>query len=700
MSKAQQILGTVPTFFKYLLVALVVIFISFLFPKHLKFQYDFEEGQRWGYGDLKAPFDFPILKSKAEIDRETENFDATFSPYYRRMPQKTAEGLSRFEQLFAKKIIDFSEDSSYIEVIENQGNYEQFGLSVLRSLYRKGVINLMPEHQNRGNLFKVRVTHNNTVESPAKNFYDNRKATEFIIDTLPESGLKMPGFLTGPLQESLIPNIVYDEAQTKKHYEEEKYEKITPSRDMVHQGDIIVYKGNPFTNEIDQKLHSLKKAYEANITNEKNRRWILFGYFLLTALIMSVFVGFLRMNERHIFDNFRQLSFILMWIVVFSLVVYLTVSSGINSLLYAIPFCIVPVIVKNFQNPRLALFTHIAIVLIASLLSPLGYEFTFVQILAGIVAILANVRTRYMNLFFRSMLYILLVYSLTFFGLSLIKEGSIMELSWQPHGIVHLCLIINVFLTLLAYPLIPLLERVFGFTSEITLVELSDLDKPLLREMSIKAPGTLQHSLQVANLSEAAAKAINANALLVKVAALYHDIGKTLHPLNFIENQSNGNPHDEMSDLESAKAIIEHITEGEKMAKKAGLPKDITDFIMTHHGTTRVEYFYRKHLEKHPDEEVDKQLFRYPGPRPRTKEEAILMIADSVEAAAKSLKQPTEESINNLVDNIVSGKIKQEQFSDCNLSFSELETCKGVLKKLLKSIHHVRIEYPEEKKVG
>ncbi len=698
MSRTKQILQTVPTFFKYILVGLVVVFISFLFPKHAKFQYNFEEGQRWMYDDLKAPFDFAILKSDTEIRQETEIFDAEFSPYYQREPKKTEEGLNRFDQLFAKKIIDLGNDSTYIEVINNQENYKEFGRAVLTNLYEKGVIALIPEHQNRGNLFKVRVTYKNTVETPAQNFYNNRKATEFIIDTLPQSGLGMPGFLTGPLQESLIPNIIYDEAQTEKHYKEEKSEKITPSRDMVRQGDVIVYKGNIITGEINQQLLSLKNAYEQNITKEKSPLWVLFGYFLLTALIMSVFVGFLRMNQRQIFDDFRQLIFILMWIVVFSLVVYLAVKSGFNSLLYAIPFCIVPVVIKNFQNPQLALYTHIVIVLIASFLCPLGYEFTFVQILAGIVAILANVRTRYMNLFFRSMLYILLVYSLAFFGLSLIKEGSIMNLSFRPHGLIHISLLVNVFLTLLAYPLIPLLERIFGFTSEITLVELTDLDKPLLRDMSIKAPGTLQHSLQVANLSEAAAKAINANALLVKVAALYHDIGKTLHPLNFIENQSNGNPHDDTSDLDSAKAIIEHVTEGEKMAKKAGLPEVITDFITTHHGTTRVEYFYRQHLEKHPDEETDESQFRYPGPKPQTKEQAILMVADSVEAAAKSIKQPTEQAINDLVDNIVSGKIKQEQFTDCNLSFSELETCKGVLKKLLKSIHHVRIEYPDEKK--
>jgi cyclic-di-AMP phosphodiesterase PgpH len=277
-----------------------------------------------------------------------------------------------------------------------------------------------------------------------------------------------------------------------------------------------------------------------------------------------------------------------------------------------------------------------------------------------------------------------------FIGLSLIEESNFQNFNWS----VLVWLSLNGFLTLLAYPLIPLLGNFFGFTSSITLAELSDLNHPLLKELSLKTPGTLQHSLQVANLSEAAAKAINANDLLVKVAAMYHDIGKTLKSNYFIENQSGVNPHDKLPYIESAKVIIEHVTEGERMAEKANLPRVITRFITTHHGTTLVEFFYRKHLRDNSDGDKDKHHFQYPGPKPQTKEETILMLADSLEATAKSLKILDNTSIDELVERIVSEKITQGQLQDSALTFNDLEKCKTSFKQTLKNIHHVRIEYP------
>ena len=304
------------------------------------------------------------------------------------------------------------------------------------------------------------------------------------------------------------------------------------------------------------------------------------------------------------------------------------------------------------------------------------------------------------------MLYIGIAYCAVFLSLEIIHAGTIFPVVTENGTVVEegvrwymlRWISFNIYLTLLSYPLIPLIEKVFGLTSDITLVELSDLDKPLLKKLSIKAPGTLQHSLQVANLSEAAAKAIGANALLVKVAALYHDIGKMHQPHYYIENQNDINPHDQLSHLESAKIIIQHITEGVRLAKKHRLPSVLIDFIWTHHGTTRVEFFYRMHKKEHPDQVIDPALFTYPGPKPSTKEQAIMMIADSLEAASKSLKSPTEDDINNLVENIIKGKIASGQLQHTNLSFKELEKIKVVFKKLLKSMNHVRIVYPEDSK--
>ena len=340
------------------------------------------------------------------------------------------------------------------------------------------------------------------------------------------------------------------------------------------------------------------------------------------------------------------------------------------------------------------MFVHLVIILIASFLSNLGYEFTVLQLLVGMVTVLVVSETRYWNKFFFGISFIILTYILGFIGLSIINTGSINDIDW----VTIVWLLINGMLTLLAYPFIPLLEKIFGFTSQITLAELGDINRPLLKELSLKAPGTMQHSLQVSNLATAAADLIGANSLLIKVGALYHDIGKINNPECFIENQRNGvNPHADWNNFESAEKIINHVTDGRKMAKKHRLPQVLIDFIMTHHGTTRVEYFYRNQKNDFPDKEFDESLFRYPGPRPKTKEQAILMLADSIEAASKSLKNPNGQDIDALVDKIISYKIDQDQLDDANLTFSELKQCEDTFKSVLRSMYHIRVEYPDLK---
>ncbi|NNE26527.1 MAG: HDIG domain-containing protein, partial [Saprospiraceae bacterium] len=378
--------------------------------------------------------------------------------------------------------------------------------------------------------------------------------------------------------------------------------------------------------------------------------------------------------------------------VVFSIIVYLVTKNEFLSP-FLIPFCITPIVVYNFFGGRLALFIHIVVVLISSFISGLGYEFTFLQILAGIVTVLTITETRYWNKFFLAILVILLTYVIGYLGLALINSGTLVEAEQHTFG----WLVFNALLLLLAYPFIPIIEKIFGYTSSITIAELGDMNKPLLRDLSLKAPGTLQHSLQVANLSEAAAKAIGANSLLVKTAALYHDVGKMNNPFYFIENSNGENAHDALNNFDSARIIIGHVTEGDAMAKKARLPKIITDFITTHHGTTRVEYFYRNQLNEEPDREFDESLFRYPGPKPQTKEQAIMMLADSIEAASKSLKNPTGQDIDKLIDKIVNFKIDEGQLNESDISFRELQVCVETFRAVLRSIYHVRIEYPDAK---
>jgi len=456
------------------------------------------------------------------------------------------------------------------------------------------------------------------------------------------------------------------------------------------KGDLLMRKGE----EVTQFKNKILGGYFSQNMDFSAKRYVYFaGYFLLTAMILGAQLLFSIKYFPQITRTNSGVIFLVIWPVLFSFIVFIiNLNDSISP--YLIPFCLVPIIVYNFYGGRLALFIHIVVVLIASFLSGLGYEFTFLQILAGIVTLLVITETRYWNVFFRTILFIMATYLVGYLGLALINSGSLNASEYKTFG----WLAVNSLLLLLAYPFIPIVEKLFGFTSSILLAELADMNKPLLKELSIKAPGTLQHSLQVANLSEAAADKIGANGILVKTAALYHDIGKMKQPELYIENSKGVNHHEKLNNFESAKIIIEHVTEGIVMAKKAKLPKVLIDFIATHHGTTRVEYFYRNQLSSEPERQFDESLFRYPGPKPTTKEQTIMMIADSLEAASKSLKSPTGQDIDQLIDKIIDHKIDNAQLSDSELTFNELAICKEVWSSLLRSINHVRIEYPSEVK--
>jgi len=690
MSAWKTTIEGLPTLVKYLMVAGVVAIISFLFPNNVKFKYEFDKGQRWRYEDLRAPFDFAILKPDQEIEQERARIKDSFSPYYEQLPSITEMQITAFEDRFTAQLEEINEEQ-FPDVTRNPDKYRTYGKNLLQDLYKAGIAELDKAHKDKPADFVVNVLRGNTTHPQTlENLTTVPEAEASLSESLPYSKLAESDFLYGLLESSIAPNVIYNDTLSQRLLAEE-LSQVGLYRGRVSKGDLIVTENGYITEEIYLKLQSFKAKYREEVTEEQSYTGVLAGYALLSTLIIGIFLLYVRLYAQAVFSRFNKLVFIMLWLVAFSYLVYAVEQVALLST-YMIPFCIVPIVIKNFYDEQLALFTHLVVILLASFLSSLGYEFTFLQILAGIVVLLSDVDTRDWTRFFYSILYIFVVYLLGYVGLSLIQEGNYQDidlsvLSW---------LAISAFMTLLAYPLIPLLERFFGFTSSISLVELSDMNRPLLRQLANKAPGTLQHSLQVANLSEEAARAIGANHLLVKVAALYHDIGKTLQPSFFIENQSNKSPHLDISDKESAEIIISHVTEGVKMAKKARLPNVLIDFITSHHGTTRVEYFYRNYIKDHPDEEVDEQDFRYPGPKPVTKEETILMLADSIEAACKSLKNPTEEALLELIDKIIAGKMAMGQLEDSELTFSELETCKTVFQQLMRSVHHVRIEYPEE----
>lgn len=689
-AKLQSTINKLPSVANYTMVALAIAFISFLFPNNAKFKYKFEEGQSWRYNDLTAPFDFAIQKPVEEVEKEKEKIKSEFSPYYVwKFNMLEAQAIA-FEKDFETQLKMIEKDSTFLEVLEQPSLYKNYIENFLKNLYSKGLIEWQAHHQNKGKDFVINIIKGNTSEKQTlQNLLDIQQIRQQLNNTLSGSQLKNPEFVLPILENHLLANIVYNDSLTQKFLTEE-LNNVSETRGMVRKGELIIPKDGIVTSEINQKLSSFKKQYEKEITEKKPHLGVLIGYILLTTLILMIFMRYLRKYVTTAYRSFVKLLFVLLLIVIYSYFTYVVVAIEVLSP-YLIPYCIVPIVIKTFFDDRLAIFTHIATILIASFITPLGYEFTFLQLLAGIVAVLGTIDTRNWSKFFYSILAIFFTYAIGFLGLSLIQEGNLNDINWP----VYKWFFLNVFLTLLAYPLIPLLERLFGFLSPISLVELSDINRPLLRELCMKAPGTFQHSLQVANLAEAATTEIGGDSLLVKVGALYHDIGKTAQPYFYIENQNGHNPHDELTPLESAQAILDHVTEGIKMAKKHHLPKELIDFIRTHHGTTRVEYFYQKHLQENPNEYTDKSLFQYEGPRPHTKEETILMMADSLEAACKSLKSPSAEALDEFIDKIINHKLQQGQFEHSDLTFEELERCRVIFKQMLHSIHHVRLEYPE-----
>ncbi len=668
-------------------VVAVALLISLLYPNNVKFKYEFHRGQAWPYEDLSAPFDFAIKKSNDEIEKDKSLIMNEFWPYYGRNDDLANAKIKDFEATLRAWWIDataFHPPGLKLETVRKACH------EILVKIYSKGILSLSPEHASVDENFVINLVQGNSFSHRTRSgFYLPEQAEAALRVLFSKEKPSLPPSLLPLLETALSPNITYDEKRTQTMLED-AMSAVSPTRGLVSHGDIIVKKGNLVTDDVYEKLLSFRTKYQSDISSKKSAFTVYLGYLLLTGLILGAFMMYVNTYRREILSNWNSLVFVMIWLLGFNYLTYLVEKTEVLSV-YVIPYCVVPIVVRHFFTYRLAFFTHVVVVLIAGFLTAEGHQFLFTQIVAGVVAVLAVADARDWTKFFKSVVAILLAYSLSHLGMSLIEEGSFKGIDWPILG----WLAFNGFLTLLAFPLIPLAEQVFGFTSSISLVELSDMNRPLLRELAMKAPGTFQHSLQVGNLAEAAANEVGADPLLVRVGALYHDIGKMKNAEFFVENQTGSSPHDGLDRLESAKIIIGHVAEGEKMAKKNGLPSVISSFISTHHGTTKVEYFYKNYVLENPGVEVDKNLFRYPGPLPKSKEEALLMLADSVEATSRSLKDPTGEDIDKLVDKIFKGKLELGQLNDSKLTFGDLEKCREVFCKMLRSIYHVRMEYPE-----
>jgi len=666
------------------MMALCVIFVTLSLPKQARFRFEYEKGKTWMQKDLYSPHSFSIQKTNEEIKNDKDDILKSVFPIYQNDIQVVESAMAAYS-------LEFETQWKNSGITENSKEiYFDAGNSILKYIYDRGLMNPVKKFQRNGPNYNFNLVLNN--ESTPVNTADVFLVTDsiqLIKQKLKSySAIENKEWLIQLIANHLKANYVYDEGLTDK-LEENALNSLSTTRGMVQKGELIVAKGTMVNSVIYQKLESLRAAYEEDAKVIGNRNLILLGQFLLSGLIIALLIVFLFLFRKDIYADNRQLALILL--VITGMLVGLSWAVRINiPSVYYIPFCIVPIIIRILFDTRLALNIHLLVVLIAGFFVPNSFEFAFLQISAGMVAIYSIKNLIKREQFLISALLILLNYFIAFTGISLIRDGSLTDIEWLN----FVPFIFSVLFSLLAYPLIYAFERVFGITSDVTLMELTNTNSKLLRELALKAPGTFHHSLQVANLAEAAIFKIGGNTLLVRAGALYHDIGKTVNTQYFIENQNRGsNPHDTISYEQSAQIIIQHVHKGVEIAKNNNIPEMIIDFIRTHHGNTRVDYFYQSFLKNFPEKFVDENIFRYPGPIPFSKETAVLMLADSVEAASRSLKDPDAISISDLVERIIDYKLDQDQLTNSNITLKDIETIKLIFKTMLMGIYHVRIDY-------
>ncbi|MDG5492892.1 HD family phosphohydrolase [Psychroserpens sp. SPM9] len=666
--------------YKVLLFLSTTFLIVYLFPKSGKFRYDFDKGKPWQSESLLAPFDFAIKKSADEIKQEQIEASNKSAVYFDiNIPIKSLvlkEYTEKFKTSFADSIV--SQNPKLFAVGESAIN-EIYDYGVLDEDYEyaadKNVILLNERTQfaetQFSNLTKLDGFRSIIESKLAANGYSNFDATFISI-----------------FFNVIKPNLTLNSTFTQNALNE-KLDEISTVRGSIEKGTLIISKGEIVEGNKYDVLNSLEAEYESQLWNESNYNLIIFAYALLVALALLMLLLFLRKYRMEVFLDNTKVTFIFFNILLMILLTTLVINYN-SQYVYVVPLCILPLVLKAFFDARLGLFAHVLTVLLLGFIVPNSYEYMFLQIIAGIVTILTVSELYKRANLFISVGQITLIYIIAYFAFFVIQEGDISSLDPTTFGLFVLCGLA----TLFVQPLIYIYEKLFGLVSDVSLLELSDTNTKLLKELSNKAPGTFHHSLNVANLAEASANEIGANAMLIRVGALYHDIGKMKNPTYFTENQATGiNPHDELSSRESAKTIINHVLDGIEIAKKNNLPDRVIDFIRTHHGTSLVYYFYRK--EKDINDATNADDFRYPGPQPFSKETAILMMCDSVEAASKSLKEPTTTKIDKFVESIISKQMEDGQFLNANITFKEIQSIKKVLKTKLANIFHLRIEYPE-----
>ncbi|HAV55468.1 MAG: phosphohydrolase [Aequorivita sp.] len=663
----------------FLFIASTLLVIYFL-PKGGQFKYNFQKGKPWQYENLYAPFSFTIKKDEDTLKKEREEIRGNTIPYF----EYDAETAARVAEDFREKL-----EIRYVDSLYNTSRktVERLGESLLNEVYENGVTDEIYNYED-GRLIYLK-NGNEIEERSYSQLFKKENLNKRVRDLVEKNNTEdVQVLLYNLLNDVLQPNVKLNTRLTEAAIEAE-IAALNPNRGIIEKGGRIIAKGEVVEGDKFQILNSLKAEFDSQIWSKNNYLWLLVGYSMLVSLVFLMLFLFLKNYRPVIYSNNTKVTFIFFNILLMVFLTTLVVKVHADYV-YVVPICILPLILKAFFDPRVGLFVHVLTILLLGFIVPNSFEYMFLQFIAGIVTILTVSELYKRANLFISVGQITLIYILGYFAFFVIQEGNIQAMQWQNFQYFILCGLA----TLFAHPLIYFYEKIFGLVSDVSLLELSDTNSKLLKELSNKAPGTFHHSLNVANLAEAAANEIGANSMLVRVGALYHDIGKMLNPTMFTENQANSiNSHNELDPKESAQIIIDHVIKGIEIARKNNLPDRVIDFIRTHHGTSLVYYFYKK--EREQQGQANKEDFIYPGPIPFSKETAILMMADSVEAASKSLKEPSSTIIDEFVEKIINNQMAQGQFLNANITFKEIETIKKVLKKKLNNIYHLRVEYPE-----
>lgn len=669
--------------YKCLIFVVTVSIISYFMPKEGKFNYDFEFDTPWKYGLLQASFDFPIHKSEQQIQKEQDSLLTFYQPYFDVDKNVEKNMVQKLREDYNQHLKHSLPSSDYIRHIER----------TLRHIYEKGVLSVQDAQLlSEDSIQTILLVDKNVATSQSVDrLYTVKGAYEHLLnaDTLHYNRRILQAC---NLDNYLISNINYDLEKSEASLQE-LLSTISPAKGVVQNGQKIVDRGEIIDQHTYDILNSLRHAWEKRSDTVQEIHLTFIGQTLLVSVLILCFMIFLELFRKEYYQRKRSVLLLFALIVFFPVILSIMVEENLSNV-YVVPLAMIPIIIGIFLDSRTAFMAHTTIIMICSIFLRYPHQFIILQIAAGMTAIYSLRELSQRSQLLRTALIVVISYAILYFAFELIQEDDLTKLNTR----MYIYFAINGILLLFVYPLLFILEKTFGFTSNVTLVELSNINNKLLREMSEVAPGTFQHSLQMANLAAEAANKIGANSQLVRTGALYHDIGKMVNPAFFTENQTNVNPHKNLSYEQSAQVIISHITDGIKLAEKHQLPKVIKDFIRTHHGKGVAKYFYISYKNEHPDEDIDLEKFSYPGPNPFTKEQAILMMADAVEAASRSLSEYTEESIGTLIEKIIDGQVSEGYFKECPITFKDIAMVKALFKEKLKTVYHTRITYPELKK--